>query len=142
MKKSLFERISEKIDAPPVAPLLAAMLGFSFDHDACWVWRGAYSQKVRGSWTAPPRPVLKLAGKTTYVLRVMLSILDGTPLDERSHLQACHRCDNPDCVNPHHAYWGTHLDNHQDRRTRWPESFLRRDRRSQRRTPAATEPAA
>ncbi len=130
-RRPLIERIADKIAAPPVPPLLADLPGFPFDKTACWVWKAAYSQKVRGAWKAPPRPVISVCGKILYTLRVMLSLLDGVPLDERDGLQACHTCDNPDCVNPYHAYWGTDADNRRDRATRWPESFLSRARRSQ-----------
>src|SRR5690606_13169392 len=34
--------------------------------------------------------------------------------DRPDGTEACHRCDNPPCVNPAHLYWGTRQDNIDD----------------------------
>lgn len=89
----------------------------------CWIWLGAVSKKRCGY----PRPVIQLAGRGTpvvTVLRVVLSLKDGVPLDERVGLDACHKppCTNRLCVNPDHGYWGTKQDNVNDR-YRTPRDF-------------------
>jgi hypothetical protein len=140
--KTLQERLREKIDAPVGPP---GPEGLPFDSSACWLWRGAKSRKVRGRsrlsqrWEGQSRPVIKVDGRVVYVFRLMLSMVDGIPLSLRSHLQACHRagCDNPDCVNPVHGYWGTQQDNHTDRAARAAETFLTRAERERRKGRAA-----
>lgn len=46
--------------------------------------------------------------------RYALTLFSGPPEDG---MCACHKpiiCKSPSCVNPHHLYWGTHLQNMQD----------------------------
>ncbi len=96
--------------------------------DACWPWTGACSLaggRIRREWTGNTRrPRFRLAGPRSgpgqvfvYAARLMLSLVDGVPLDQREGLYACHKpiCPNPICVNPAHLYWGTHDDNVRDR---------------------------
>lgn len=143
-------RIARKIQAPPwsihddvwapfvQAPLIVegvtndeierVRLLFGFSPIHCWIWIGAYSHK-RGGY----RPAVQLAGRGSpvmSVLRLMLCLRDTVPLDLRDELQACHGpCDNPKCVNPFHAYWGTSKSNHDDRRARQPWSYRRKELR-------------
>lgn len=42
---------------------------------------------------------------------------------------ALHRCDNPNCVNPDHLYWGSHKQNAQDRDQRGRASNTPRTRK-------------
>lgn len=76
--------------------------------DECWPWIGGgnklgygiFAYRENGETKSPP------AG------RWLLGYLRGRPL-ERSE-EACHRCDNPPCVNPAHLYIGTHKQNMRD----------------------------
>jgi hypothetical protein len=126
-RQSLIDRILEKIQAPAGGSRLD---GFPFDEKPCWIWHGAMSKKRHDG----RRPVISIGSKPCLVvgvLRINLSLLDGVPLSERDGYHACHAegCDNPLCVNPFHAYWGTPEQNRRDRAVRQPHSFLRKDRR-------------
>lgn len=75
----------------------------------CWIWTGwkkngnlygyfslTHSKKVR-------------ANRQSYEFFIG-KIPDGE--------QVLHRCDNPQCVNPHHLFLGSHQDNMDDRKTK------------------------
>lgn len=92
-------------------------------------WLGAYSEKRH----FPPRPVFWVAGSVVPAFRVALALHDGTSLDQRVHLYACHKpeCAQPWCVNPLHGYWGTVEENRWDRygSSRRPAQWLERSYR-------------
>ena len=71
--------------------------------DACWEWKAGKSPMGYGRYRLPERAVF--AHRYAYEL-VHGPIPDG--------LFACHRCDNPGCVNPAHIFLGTHDDNMRD----------------------------
>lgn len=69
----------------------------------CWNWTKATKH---GYAVTSKQNVQKLAH------REMLKYSTGLNPD-RSTL-ACHKCDNPKCINPDHLFWGTSKDNAQD----------------------------
>ena len=81
------------------------------DEGCCWWWTGSKSEAGYGmfSYAKRRRPAHRIA----WELHHEASIPD--------ELLACHRCDHPACVNPHHIYLGTHKDNANDatERGRW-----------------------
>lgn len=75
-------------------------------NSGCWLWLGAVDLKGYGRiWdgASRPRPAthisLELAGNERPFADAM----------------ALHHCDVPGCVNPDHLYWGTALNNVEDK---------------------------
>lgn len=72
----------------------------------CWVWTGATNPSGYGLWSD-----LRNTGERGLAHRISLARVSPP---ESKRLLACHRCNNPPCVNPAHMYWGTPLDNSRD----------------------------
>lgn len=69
----------------------------------CWEWTGSRLPSGYGRINIDQK--IKRAHRVGYELFIGV-IPDG--------LFACHKCDNPSCVNPWHMFLGTYSDNTQD----------------------------
>lgn len=58
-------------------------------------------------------PCIERGGNSSYFKGLLAHVLDTTvPSGKKIHL--CHACNNGDCGNPNHLYWGTAQENRID----------------------------
>ena len=87
----------------PLSIRFSALIGHP-DNNGCIEWRGAKDHRGYG-W-------FSFNGKNGRATHAAL-LLAGFPQPSPKH-QACHKCDNPGCVNADHLWWGTQSENMQD----------------------------
>lgn len=79
----------------------------------CWLWVGFIDHGGYGKIQAQGRP-----------RRAHRYALEQATGKNPSGLFACHRCDQPACVNPAHLFWGTARDNNHDMIAKGRERYL------------------
>lgn len=95
--------------------------------DGCWTWTGHRSRAGYGKF--------QIDGRAVPAHRVALMMTGATFLPGQ---MACHRCDNPSCVNPNHLYIGTAKDNARDKLLRGRSNNPTGDRHGSHTKPEST----
>jgi hypothetical protein len=81
---------------------------YEVNENGCWI---CTSHKLTKAGYAHTR----IKGKHIYIHRLFYEQKYG---EIPFGLEACHKCDNPACINPDHLFLGTHFINMQDRTTK------------------------
>lgn len=86
---------------------------YKIDNNGCWICV-SHSKNTHGY------PTIYINNKSTGIHRYMYKKFKG---EIPEGLCACHKCDNPACINPEHLFIGTYKDNAQDKISKGRDFF-------------------